>query len=406
MSGVKINFVGSKKVLNFAARKTKEHTPMKTTTPQVTINIDKTKTRKDGTAPIYINVSWKGRAKMATGYYTRPEDFSSKSLVKNQPKINKALRDILQRIDERIIGLDLGKATAKDVLYIKQDNTIKFTNVLVMMTSERKLAEKTIEGYTSAIKRLRKTTGKPMSEITTDELQGWAREWKSELKLSTIWNILSRLQSLYTYAKEKKLLTTSPFDEWNFKRDGYKIQDNHRALNDMEKALLWDWTKKTGDDAGILWWAGYFFNGLALVDLLRIDWADLEIVTINNHLCVSTNINRSKTNIHVPVICVLDDDTRKGVVLAAMKAINLNKRDLKGWTRYINKHLKMSPIEGLTYYSCRHTYATDLVNSNASLNDIASLLGRSLQNIQCYIQQITKVDHLVEVLTKKKAPKK
>ena len=85
---------------------------MKTTTPQVSIKLEAQKIKKNGEAPIYVHVNWKGRAKRATGIYCKPSEYSSKTLVKGNPEKNKALRQIIQDIEENIAELGLN-STAK-----------------------------------------------------------------------------------------------------------------------------------------------------------------------------------------------------------------------------------------------------------------------------------------------------
>ena len=65
----------------------------------------------------------------------------------------------------------------------------------------------------------------------------------------------------------------------------------------------------------------------------------------------------------------------------------------------VNKGLKDKiDINNVTFYSARHTLATVLVNENVSLNGIASVMGRSVNNIGTYIKSLTKTNEIASIV--------
>ena len=54
----------------------------------------------------------------------------------------------------------------------------------------------------------------------------------------------------------------------------------------------------------------------------------------------------------------------------------------------------------LKYYECRHTRATKLVNANAPLTVISSMLGRNVRGLETYIKQVSQNELLAEWVDK------
>ena len=79
-------------------------------------------------------------------------------------------------------------------------------------------------------------------------------------------------------------------------------------------------------------------------------------------------------------------------------------RNLKIWWRQLNNSvLRECPIDiaSTSYYSCRHTFATLCIDSpNASLGELASLMGRNTEYIDTYIREITSENKLLHASSK------
>ena len=98
---------------------------MKTNRPTITVKPDQSKARQDGTAPVYIFVNWRGRAKQATGIYTKPSEWRERTLsIVSSPSSTRKLRQLVDEVEANITRLmEQGQPfTAKDVLNTT-DNT-------------------------------------------------------------------------------------------------------------------------------------------------------------------------------------------------------------------------------------------------------------------------------------------
>lgn len=378
---------------------------MKTTTPQITVKPDIQKVKKDGQAPIYIYCSWRGRAKMATGIYCLPSDFNSRTLsIKSQPEKSKKLRDIVASIEENITTLT-EPYTAKDCLTLTpKQKGLSYINLLSEMAKRRGLSENNIKKYVVSYHAYQNTTSIPLENNEVSDWKGIAKTWKNQgTSLTTIWGRLSCFRSILNYALETGRIKDNPLNNWKFKKDGYKAQTNPRALTKEEVEDLWKWWIATEDIAGLFWFASYFFNGLALCDILKMDWNNVKFKIVNGMTVLSGGvINRSKTNEPVPIICPIENNERASKVFGVMQLYSndFKNRNISTLSNLINRHLKKSPIKDLTFYSARHTYCTNLVNSNIPLTDIATLLGRNVEGLSVYIRQLQTEEHLAKILDK------
>lgn len=378
---------------------------MKTTTPQITVKPDTQKVKKDGQAPIYIYCSWRGRAKMATGIYCMPSDFNNKTLsIKSQAEKSKKLRDLVASVEENITTLT-EPYTAKDCLTLTPKHKgLSYLNLLSEMTKRRGLAENNIKKYMVSYHAYQNTTTTPFEDNEVSDWKGIAKTWKNQgASLTTIWGRLTCFRSILNYAMETGRIKDNPLNHWKFKKDGYKAQTNPRALTKEEVDDLWNWWIITEDIAGVFWFASYYFNGLALCDILKMDWNNVKFKFVGNMQVLSGGvINRSKTNEPVPIVCPVENNERASRIFGVMQLYSndLKKKTISYWSNYINRHLKKSPIDGLTFYSARHTYCTNLVNSNIPLTDIATLLGRNVEGLSVYIRQLQTEEHLAKILDK------
>ena len=378
---------------------------MKTTTPQITVKPDTQKVKKDGQAPIYIYCSWRGRARMATGIYCLPSEFNSKTLsIKSQPEKSKKLRDLLASIEENITTLT-EPYTAKDCLTLTpKQKGLSYINLLSEMAKRRGIEKNNIKKYIVSYHAYQNTTTTPFEDNEVSDWKGIAKTWKNQgASLTTIWGRLTCFRSILNYALETGRIKDNPLNNWKFKKEGYKAQTNPRALTKEEVDDLWNWWIATEDFAGLFWFCSYYFNGLALCDILKMDWNNVKFKNVGEMMILSGGvINRSKTNEPVPIVCPVENNERASRVFGVMQLYSndLKKRSISNWCNLINKHLKKSPIPDLTFYSARHTYCTNLVNSNIPLTDIATLLGRNVEGLSVYIRQLQTEEHLAKILDK------
>ncbi len=364
---------------------------MKSERPTVRCIIEKSKKRKDGLFPLYILVTWKfKRAKEATGVYLTESDFK-KGAFKSNKVITKRMRELEYRIDDL---LEEGYGfTPKDVL----ESTTKMTPIKIIseMCHIKRLEPRTSDGYMTTHHVLQGYFGEDykLENLTLPMIQGFARTIR--VSPSTMAFYLKDLKSLLGYAKEKGYIKENPMERWKFKLDGFRDREKPRSRSVSEiKQFINIW--KTTEDTRIkevlgIWLAGFVFNGLALVDLMRVKWGEIEEVLIEDSFYYTFNIDRKKTretaHITVPVT-----DLSKELLSFLRTSPWVGKGDYK---TYVNRYLKLVD-KGLTYYQCRHSFASLLVGSRTPLNVIASMLGRSVNGLSAYIHKVNETAVLGE----------
>lgn len=386
----------------------KTHTTMKTTTPQITLRVEETKKRKsDGLSPLYIVVSWKGRVKEATGIYIKPQQLKNNT-IKNNSRANEQLQNRLQEIDDNIKILQATRQpfTASQVLE-KQKARMTILSVASKIQQTKHLKDSTMAGYTQAHKHLLLYFGQDydLQTITLADIQGFARVLAKDHKPTSICGLLNVIKSSYTFAYEYMGMTHHPIIDWHHKREGYAPARNPKAVTEQLISTLCiiaksnNYHDKSLQEAVRIWVAGYCFGGLALCDLMRVDWDEVlhSVESLDFTSSFTFNINRAKTNQMAKVVTPCTTLTIFLVSYLATKP--WGKRTTQQYTNFINNQLHKLD-DKLTYYTCRHTYCTQLVNSNTSISDIATMMGRSINGIGTYIKQVTDTQHLANVASK------
>lgn len=363
---------------------------MKTTEPRVNIRIDTTKKRKDGLSPLYIHIQWEGtRVKESTGIYSTPEDFRRKK-YRSDRRLKKRLEEIEERVDELMSSHK--PFTAKDCIR-KPERKVTPDMVVTEMCRVKRFADKTAAQYRTAIWSLKQYFGDDftLDELDLGKIQGYARTIR--VSPSSMSSYLKCLNSIYNYAVDKGYVATNPIAKWSWKADGYKPADKPRAIGKGDITVIINTyrttTYKPLKEAAAVWLAGYFFNGLAIVDLVNVDWSSLPKEFINGGWYYNFHIHRRKTkeiaNVMTPVTPLTDS------LVEFMQTSPWKKK--KHYSDYINYHLKkIDPT--LTYYQCRHSFASYMVNSGMPVNVVATMMGRSVNGIATYINRVTEKDVL------------
>lgn len=355
--------------------------------PTVNVYMDETKKKKDGQVPLNIVVTYKGtRAKESCHLSMTPADFK-KGLWKRT--IRKRLSEIEDKIDELIS--ERKPFTASDCL----NKTVK-TNpmkVLLEMSSVKKLEEGTVESYRIALSSLKKYFGEyfTLDELSLHQIQGYARITK--VNPTTMCGYLKRLHTLLEFAYEKGYLSENVMSNWKFKADGYKHKDKPKSVGRGEITKLITFFEKGDESAGV-WLGGFYFNGLALTDLMSVDWKGLDKSFIDGNWYWSFTVNRKKTREVAHVVTPVFPLTEKLYVFLCTEP--WKGYNVRQYTSRINRLLKkIDP--SLTYYQCRHTFCSMMVASGSPLNTISSMMGRSVNGISAYVMRVTETESLARV---------
>lgn len=365
---------------------------MITDRPTVKIIQDKSKRRKsDLCCPLFIQVTWKfKRAKESTGIYLTEKDFK-----KGVYKSNKLIKRRLNEIENRIDDLLSERRDFSPIEVLKVQPSMTPMKIISEMCHIKRLEPRTSDGYMTTHHVLQSYFGEDytLSSLTLPMIQGFARTIR--VSPSTMAFYLKDLKSLLGFAKEKGYIKENPMERWKFKLDGFRDREKPRSRSIAEIKQFINIWKTTGDtrikEVLGIWLAGFVFNGLALVDLMRVKWCEIEEVLIEDSFYYTFTIDRKKTretaHITVPVT-----DLSKELLSFLRTSPWVGKGDYK---TYVNRYLKLVD-KGLTYYQCRHSFASLLVGSRTPLNVIASMLGRSVNGLSAYIHKVNETAVLGE----------
>ena len=363
---------------------------MKTDEPTVTVIQDPTKTRKDGAAPLYILITWRGRAKESAGMSMTPRDFS-KGLWKSDRRLKRRLQEIEDNIDRL---LEDGRPfTARDVLDGKASSrAVTYMSVLTDMAHIKRLRDETIRHHITAMRSFEQYFGEgfDLKCLTLPQIQGYARS--TAVSPSSMGSYLKCLNAIYNYAVPKKIVPENPMKGWCFIGDGYRERDKPKCRSRVEvtkyiRTFESPSTPPKQRTAIGVWLAGYFFNGLALCDLVRVDWKSLEKQFVGGSWYWTLTIRRLKTNEEASVATPV---TRLTESLVAMMRTEPWKHHptFQSFKQFINKHLKKTDST-LYYYQCRHTFASILIMGRTPVSVLASMMGRSVSGISTYVSKIS-----------------
>lgn len=381
---------------------------MKTTTPQISLRVEESKKRKsDGLSPLYIVVSWKGRVKEATGIYIQPEQLKN-NIIKGNSRANELLQKRLQEIDDNIKCLQATRQpfTASQVLE-KQQARMTILTVARRIQEVKHLKDSTMVNYAQAHKHLLLYFGEDydLQDITLAQIQGFARILAKDHKPTAVCGLLNVIKSTYTFAHEYMGMPRHGVMDWHHKRDGYAPARNPKAVTttQIDKLLIIatakDYHDRSLQEAARIWLSGYYFGGLALCDLMRVDWGEVmkSVEYIDNQSVISFEVYRSKTQQLAKVVTPFTSLT--GTLLMFLVSKPWGNRTPQQYSGRINNQLKKLD-KTLAYYASRHTFCTQLVESQASISDIATMMGRSVNGIATYIKQVTDTQHLAVVAAK------
>ena len=358
---------------------------MKTKSPQVSVIQDKTKKKSDGTIPLFIVVCWKGtRAKEGCHLSMTEKNFKAGQWKKS---LRKRLNEIDDRIDELLSTQK--PFTASDCL--SKTNVKSPVKILSEMASIKKLGEGTVEGYRIALHSLQKYFGEDftLNELSLHQVQGFARH--TRVNPTTMCGYLKRLHSLLQFAYEKGYVKSNVMSGWKFKSDGYKATDKPKTRTAADITKYISIYESTSDEGLGIWLSGFYFNGLALTDLISVDWPNVKQSLIKGSRYFETTVFRKKTKEVAHVVTPVIPLTER--LHGFLCSRPWNGYSVSQYSDRINRLLKKTD-KTLTYYQCRHTFASQLVKNKIPLNTIASMLGRSINGISVYIERITESESL------------
>ena len=342
--------------------------------------------REDRAGAYYIVVRWKGKTwRRATGHSGQ-----TKTGWRRIPEV----LDKLEAVERRIT--DFSEADGETFQpwgeSAPEGQKKGLGEVLIELARVRNLAPHTYLNYQRALELYTERFGSKTP--TVDETVGWAKELRRQFSNASIWSYFTCLKSLFNFGVQRGYFEANPFG-WQFGVYGFKPRQAPRARTKEEVKRLWELFEREGNKYAGIWLAGYVFCGLAMADLVRVDWEHLEPVRLNGGTYYCFNVERQKTNQTARVVAQYNRRTLKLVEL--MREVVRWPYSLNVLTAKVNWNLgKLDFKPKLCYYECRHTRATKLVNANAPLTVISSLLGRNVRGLETYIKQVSQNEVLAD----------
>jgi hypothetical protein len=241
-----------------------------------------------------------------------------------------------------------------------------------------------------------------ITDMTCDKLAAYGRWLQSSgLKNGTIKNNLYDVSNVWTYAITQRLVdpTTNPFITFHPKFI-FKHTNDLSIFSDMY----------SDEFALAMYILGYHFGGLALVDMANLRKDKLEMVKKGVlKYYVFRDVQRQKTNRPVPLIVKQDIITKPlieyylttpGEYLFPINDHTGSDKEqharMNTVARTINSHLRKATGLDITYYSCRHSFASVYMNEEGSNPlHLAAMMGRSPAGIFRYVQTIQSDEDII-----------
>lgn len=342
-------------------------------------------------------------------------------------------RGIEYSVDD-VVGGDSVRAGLSDSL----------SDVLESMIKHKGLSHNTAMAYRACVRRLSEAGVSALSDISPDGVQGLCKRMKqNELSDSSVNVTMACLGSLWKYGVDLGICEGylfSRFKSWK----KYKIAEKKISLSKEEMDTLLGYFLQQSVNADALegvWWythdayfalmnrnselfalacflLSYYLQGLAFVDLIRIKSENVKIADVDGvRYYQFTGLKRKKTNKEIkdifveitdevnPLFHIFYDtmDKRDGYFLPVLQnnemryCYNTAKKITEATgtcSVNINKNLKQifkrfDIEEDATFYSARHTFATEYIMNGGSPVLLAELMGRSVNNIFRYVTGLT-----------------
>lgn len=419
---------------------------MKTNTATLRV-IQLEQPNKQGLFPIVIRAQWNGRAEKRTGIAIPKAAWSErtstiKSSYPNASMLNATIQNLYTEAMQRKVELEVnGKLkSAKDIFIssTKRNNTKSATDYQTLINgiiSSRALSYGTQRTYFVAYHviceflNVDEKDGFELTILTPDTCRSLAKHLQGKgCKNGTIFNYLSSVAAVWHYAIKQKLVDADlyPFDTYNY-RVAFRTEPKKKAITEDDiqhiQDLLFerlipckDFTpftsQKTNEFALAMYFLGYQFGGLALIDMANLRKEQLTIKKQGNvEYFVFSEVYRQKTNQPVPIVAssnillktlITNYMALPGEYLFPFGAEchtsdpKHNHMVMNSLSKSINLHLRKATGLDITYYSCRHSFATVYVNSKGS-NPIhlATMMGRSVNGIFRYVKTIQTEDDIL-----------
>lgn len=360
--------------------------------PKITLRLDTRRERKDGTFPLKVAIHRNGR----TLYL--PLDFSLRAdewcrqrqeVVKRADRrsINILLQERISLLNAEMLKLQLSGTlrtlTDRQLLSVLSGECDKLAPLLFKDYFAQFIAsvanKRTRAIYEATAKRVAKFSDH-YDQLTFGEITpSWLKAFDADMaakgnKVNTRSIHMRNLRALFNSALDDELIDAYPFRRFKIKSQ----QTAKRALSREQLLALWnapvqDYQRKYVD----MFFIGFFLIGINVVDMAQLESVDNGRVTYE----------RSKTHklysikVEPEALQLMEKHKGESGLLSFFDNC-ANYRSVANRQNYnLTKIGKQLGIEKLTYYCCRHTWATFASELDISDDVIAMALGHSRSTV-------------------------
>jgi len=327
---------------------------------------------------------------------------------------------------------------------------------------EKELSKSTSKGWIYTSRMIdRFSNGVIITEIDEGWCKRFGR-WLLDngLNEGTVRTRLGHIAAIYRYACGKGLCEMSqyPYRDWKYTQK-FKISEriqyiDKRSVDIIKEYFLSKVIKMTSErrftyiDDGYVsyknrlfglyfWLLGYYFQGLSPIDMCMLRKKDFEIKQINGEewYCIDTSRMKTKVGVKIRIKVhtiysqvmigrmLMEGDEWFLPIMHGLDGRDLDKcktrlssimgywmcKSLHEWWKEVNKVIIEKNVnedlniplidENATYYSYRHSWAQSFLQKGGNILALATLLGRSINGISTYVQQLSEENDLVEAVS-------
>ncbi|MCU4174004.1 tyrosine-type recombinase/integrase [Carboxylicivirga sp. N1Y90] len=386
----------------------------------VSIFLDSSYTKKDGTSRFYIRVTLNRKTKkIPLNLFLRPEYYNSKTKkikeireVPDAKKNNLYLKDKESEIEQIIIELERKKqaVTFGNIMSIYSNCEVNGSFIEFAknrLNEERnRIKKSTHEGLELDILKVERY----QPNVTIYEIdESWLEKYRNYLiekldnKANTIYSNISMIRKYITYAHKKSIIDRNPFHNFSFlKEDGKK---EHLTLEELD--MLHDYYNSEQflkiyhkDKRGKTYLTGLkyqetlqhilisCYSGLRLSDLKKLRFKHIE----SNMIIMPMEKSRKDKEkmLRIPLterlLSILDLKDKKPSDTIYQGFVR-NSSDINPMLRFIMKEVGINKY--LSFHSTRHTFAVSALTLGMSLETVSDIMGHNdLRTTQIYAKII------------------
>ena len=401
---------------------------MATTTPKMSLILDKRYAKKDDVYPVKLRITFKRESK----YYPTGHDMTEQEFVRQRDcellrankyigtkeyaqlsQVNKKLEAHLANAQQaigqmKVFNFDLYEEKRSNGQASVDDIYSAFLAKIASLEAEERIG--TAITYQCALKSLQNFYSKsklPLESITIKFLQTYER-WMLENgnSLTTVGFYLRNLRAIMNSMLDNN---KQKMDEYPFGPRKYIIptkKNSKRALSNEDLKKLVGYQPDEQEEKYLSFWLFmYLANGMNPTNMVRLKYKDLRSDRIVFLREKTKRTNRESTLIEVHLNPVLkeiiekwgnypDPDNYIFPVLNDVTSAARAKKIITQFVKQINKYMrrigkKLEIDKQITTYVARHSFVTKLISEGGTLMEVKSMTGhKSITTTEGYVGSI------------------